>query len=329
MVLCKASVPPSAANLLPVPPEEDLAKARALFREAFGRQYTDARTWEEKAKLAAVLMTEASKVEKNPVHYHELLRITRDVAVGGGDATTAVKAVDLLIQRFQVDGAALRLKLLDDFAKSPRKTEAAETLRTEALDLLLDAFDADNFDVALPAYERLVEFTRIKGERSEVTRLAQRRQPLEAARHAYEDACAAAEILEANPSDGQASETLGKYLCFVKNRWQDGLPHLVRAAEVKLRIVARIDLEANRSAQDSLALADQYWEMAGDYKQPFSRGLHLRAALCYQTALSSLPEGLERLKAQKRIDEAGDIYGKDVVTRALASGGGTPVAVSE
>jgi hypothetical protein len=319
----------SAANLIPVPPEEELAEARELFRELFGEQYSEARTWEEKAKLAAVLMAEASKVEKNPAHYHELLRITRDVAVGGGDATTALKAVNLLTQRFQVDGMTLRLKLLEDFAKSPRKTGAAETLRKEALDLLLDAFDADNFDVALPAYERLVEYTRIKGDRGEVTRLAQRKQPLEAARQAYVAASAAAETLEDNPDDAEASETLGKYLCFVKNRWPDGLPHLVRAAVVKLRVVARIDLEAGRSPQDSLSLADQYWEMAGDYKQPFSRGLHLRAARYYQLAQNSLPDGLEKLKAQKRIEEAGDIYGKDVVARALASGGAGDAAESE
>jgi hypothetical protein len=329
LVLGHSSDPPADSNLVPVPPEADLAKARELFRELFGKQYAEARTWEDKAKLAGVLMNEATKVEKNPAHYHELLRITRDVAVGGGDAATALEAARLLTQRFQVDRAALRLKLLEDFSKAPRKYEAAETLRKEALDLLLDAFDADKFDVALPAYERLVEFTRIKGDRGEVSRLTQRKQPLEAAKNAYQDACAAAQTLEANPNDAQASETLGKYLCFVKNRWQDGLPHLVRAAEVKLRIVARIDMESGRSAQDSLSLADQYWEMAGEYKQPFSRGLHLRAALCYQTALNSLPEGLERLKAQKRIDEAGDIYGKDVVARALAAGGGTPVAVSE
>ena len=78
---------------------------------------------------------------------------------------------------------------------------------------------------------------------------------------------AAGQLLRFADGDGQASETLGKYLCF--------------------------------------------------------------AALCYQIALNSLPEGLERLKAQKRIDEAGDIYGKDVVSRALALGGGSAVAASD
>jgi hypothetical protein len=186
------------------------------------------------------------------------------------------------------------------------------------MQLLLDAFDADQFEIALPAFERLVEFTRLQGDRQELSRLQQRKQPLEAAKLAYQAALTAADRLKAEPSDGAASETLGKYLCFVKNRWDAGLPHLVRAAEVKLRVVATIDLEKGRSPQDTLSLADQFWDMAGDYKQPFTRGLHLRAALCYRSAQNTLPEGLEKLKAQKRIDEVTNIYGKEVVERALA-----------
>ncbi|HEX5106723.1 MAG TPA: DUF1559 domain-containing protein [Pirellulaceae bacterium] len=307
----------SNPDLLPVPPEEALAAARALFRELYGKQYDQARSWDDKAKLAKQLLADVAKVKANPAHYYELLRIVRDVAAAGGDADSAHQAAEYLTERFQIDGLAMRLKLLEDLSKSPRKTETVETLRKIARELLLDAFDADRFDVAIPAYDRLVEFTRLKGERGELSRLTQSKQPLEAARQAYVAACAAVETLKANPDDGAASETLGKYLCFVKNRWDAGLPYLVRAAEVQLRVVATIDRETARSPHDTLSLADHYWEMANDYKQPFSRGLHLRSALCYQTALDQLPDGLEKLKAQKRIDEVGEIYSPEEVARAL------------
>jgi hypothetical protein len=323
-----SSKSPTTGGQIAIPPEDELAKARELFRDLFGKQYASARTWQEKSQFAQLLLTEAGKVEANPAQYYELLRIAQGVAASGGDVPTGLKAADLLTAHFQVDALALRLKLLDDLSKSPRRTESAEALRKESLQLLLDAFDSDNFDVALPAYERLVEFTRLKGDRAEMSRLTQRKQPLEAAKQAYQAACAAAETLKANSDDAAAAETLGKYLCFVKNDWEAGLPHLVRAAEIKLRVVATIDLQPGRSPQDTLSLADQYWEMAGDYKQPFTRGLHLRAALCYQTARNTLPDGLEKLKAQKRIDEAGEIYGKEVVARALAPPAAVPKTVT-
>ena len=307
------------ANRIAVPPEESLAAARDLFREVYGKEYDEARKWEDKAKLAQRLLAEAAKVEKNPAHYHELLRIARDVAVAGGDADSAFKAVTLLGQRFQFDELPMRLKVLEGLSKSPRKTGSAERLREEARKLLDEAFDADQFEVALAAHLRLVEFTRLKGDRAEITRVTQRKQSLEAASQAYAAARAAEEVLEANPSDSAASEMLGKYLCFVKNRWTDGLPHLVRSEDVKLRVVAAIDLEASRSPQATLSLAEQYWEMAGERKQPQARGLHLRAVHHYQTAIVLLDGGLERLKAQKRIDEAGEQYGKDEVQKVLAA----------
>jgi hypothetical protein len=102
-----------------------------------------------------------------------------------------------------------------------------------------------------------------------------------------------------------------------------------RAAEVKLRVVATIDLEGGRSPQDTLSLADHYWEMADDYKQPFTRGLHLRAALCYQQAQNVLPDGLEKLKAQKRIDEVGEIYSKEELQRAIGSAGAQTAATTD
>jgi hypothetical protein len=209
--------PATDPNLIAVPSEAELTAARELVRDLFGKQYEEARTWQDKAKFAQLLLTEADKIETNPAQHYELLRIARDVAASGGDVKTGLKATELLTKRFQVDGLALRLKLLDELSASPRKTESADSLKKEALQLLLDAFDGDNFDVALPAYERLVEFTRLKGDRTEISRLTQRKQPLEAAKQAYAAASAAAKTLAANPNDAAASETLGKYLCFVKN----------------------------------------------------------------------------------------------------------------
>jgi hypothetical protein len=150
--------------------------------------------------LAQLLLAEAAKVEKNLPQYHELLRITRDVAVSGGDAASALRAVELLTQKFQMDQQAAKLKLLEDLSKSPRKTESADSLRKVARELLIEAFDADRFEVALPAYERLVEFTRIRGDRAELSRLTQRKQPLEAAKQAFGTACTAVETLKVNPT---------------------------------------------------------------------------------------------------------------------------------
>jgi hypothetical protein len=57
--------------------------------------------------------------------------------------------------------------------------------------------------------------------------------------------------------------------------------------------------------------------MADDFKQPQTRNLHLRATFCYQQAATQLAGGLEKVKAQKRLEEASQWYGAAEVTKAL------------
>jgi hypothetical protein len=212
----------------------------------------------------------------------------------------------------------LRLKLLQDLSTGARSPDSAELLAQVARKLLAEAFNADQYNTALEAHSRLMELTRVQGDRAAVARLASQAKALEAARLACEAAQAARQKLQTNPSDAAAGETLGK--------WDEGLPYLILADDLKLRVIATIDLEPDRSPQQTLSLADQYWEMAEQLKQPQARGLHLRAAFHYHSAALLLEDGLEKIKAQRRIDEAIAIYGKDDLERVNGQALGEPVA---
>lgn len=312
---------PAAAGVIAVPAEENLAAARKLFREVYGERHEKSKRPEDRKKLAQFLLAEADKVAANPAHHYELLRITRDVAVSCGDTTTALAATDLIVGTFAVDKRELECKVLEDLAKTAQLSTGDSLLCDRSRALLRETFDADQFELALRAYDVLLECTRSKGDRWEAARLSKQRQPLEAARETFREAAAAVQALKKNPADSAANETLGKYLCFVKNQWAAGLPYLARCAEIKLRVIASIDLEPSRSPQETFSLADQYWEMAKEHKQPHARGLQLRAVYLYQVAINQLPGGLEKVKAEQRIDEARGIYGEEEVNLVLTAAG--------
>lgn len=309
------------AGLLPVPDEASLATSRELLKELFKKQVEEARTPEQRAKVVPLLLAEAPKVEANPSDYFELLRIVRDMAAAGGDAASALKAVDLLEQKFQIDALAMRLKLLEDSLKAARSANASATLATTlaqtAKEVMLAAIDRDDYVSALKAYQQLFEYTKLKGDRAEIQRVTQTKPVLETAQKAFAGVPDAIKRLDTDPNDAAANEMVGRYLCLVKGRWHDGLPLLVRGADVNLRVVATIDLESDRTPQQTVSLADKYWEMADDFKQPQTRNLHLRAIHCYQQAAAQLAGGLEKVKAQKRLEEASQWYGAAEVTKAL------------
>ena len=82
-------------------------------------------------------------------------------------------------------------------------------------------------------------------------------------------------------------------------------------------MIASIDMLPQRKATETASLADQYWEMADDFKQPQKRNLKLRAAFWYKVAALQLNDGLEKSRARRRIEDAELAYGKFEVDRAI------------
>jgi hypothetical protein len=302
---------------LPIPDHETLLKSRAALRDLYGKEVQAARTPDERSRLAARLLGESTKVEASAADFYELVRIARDMAAAVGDAASAIKADELLTRKYQIDPLAARLKLLRDLSGSVRVPQVAGALAQRSKELLVVAYEQDDYETAIQTFGLLTDYVKLQGDRAEVVRLQKMRPILEAARQSFATIPEQLKKLEADPNDADANEAVGKYLCMVKNRWEAGLPLLVRCGDIQLRIVATMDLEPVRAPSDTLKLADQYWDMADDYKQPFTRGLHLRAVYQYQMAAAQLAGSFDRLRAQKKLDEAIAMYGKDDIERSL------------
>lgn len=295
-----------------VPHDAALAKARELLKELYGKEYEAARTPPQRVQLVKRLLDEAANVEDSPADYYELLRIARDLAASCGDVGQALAACESLEQRFQVDPLPMRIAVLEEANRHLAPSAVDPTLH-EARRLLASAIDADRFDAALLAHDLVLKLLRIQGNKAELVRLQPQREAIEAARLLHAAAVQGFAALSADPADAAAQEAVGRYLCLVKNRWEAGLPYLARAADIRLRGLASLELAPDRSLHDTLALADQYWDLAPRFKQPQRRGLQLRAVHHYARLESRLSGSLERARIRRRIDEASALYGLEAI----------------
>ena len=308
----------SIAGKEEVPSEEALARARELLKELYGQDFQQARSSEEQRQFLKKLLDNAINVEQNAADFHELVRIARDLAASLGEVAQALAACDLLEQRFQVDSLSMRLAVLESVNRRGSELDSVDPAFKEGQRLWREAFEADRYDVAVPACEVTLGFARIQGNRIEVTRLAQQVNSLEAAKTLHIAAQRAFDRLQADSGDAAAQEAVGRYVCLVKNRWDAGLPYLSKAADIRLRGIASMELAANRSPEETFSLAEQYWDLASRFKPPQRRGLHLRAVYCYGLVGPKLANSLEKIKAQRRIDEAVGLYGREEIDRVLA-----------
>lgn len=116
---------------------------------------------------------------------------------------------------------------------------------------------------------------------------------------------AAERVLAERPGDPAAGLELGRYHCFVRADWEQGLPMLAMGADAPLKSLAVQDLAAPADGPGRAKLGDAWWEhsaRAGADRD----ACRIRACHWYDQAVSSLT-GLARLAVEKRLEEAGPL----------------------
>jgi hypothetical protein len=73
-----------------------------------------------------------------------------------------------------------------------------------------------------------------------------------------------------------------------------------------------------------IQLADQYFDLAQEFKQPQRRCLEMRAAHHYAAARAFLMPGVDLVKADKRIEEINKAYADDLLVRSTVTTAALP-----
>jgi hypothetical protein len=309
---------PLVKRKVPVPSEADLSAARSTLKELYADDYKQAKSVEDRRKLAQKLAASSREVGEDHAAAYELLRISRDLSAQNGDLPEAMKSVAQMEQRFEINAPQMRLETLVLFQKSPDAQVKSQELATQAKQLVVLAIQDDAYDVALEALAISKGAAKRAGDTKMLAAVGKTQSWLEAARKAHDDVVKAEPRLAANPGDSQANQIVGIYACFVKGHWESGLPQLAKATDLKLRFLAKLDLSSSKSAQEIVDLANQYWDLAEQKPDLEERGLKLRAAYWYAQATSELPDGLDKVKARKRLAEIIEAYGKEETEKATA-----------
>ncbi len=309
---------PLVTRKLAVPSESELASARATLKELYAEDYKQAKTAQDRQQLAQKLAASSREAGEDHAAAYELLRISRDLSAQNGDLAEALKTLAQMEKRFEIDGPAMRLETLKLVQKSPEGLAKSKELATEAKFLVTLATQEDEYDVALEALAIGKGAAKRAGDAELLAKVAKTQNWLEAAKKAFDDVTKAETRLVANPNDPQANQIAGTYVCLVKGRWETGLAQLAKASDLKLRFLAKLDLASSKSPQEVFDLANQYWDLAEQKPDLEKQGLKLRAAYWYAQSTKELPDGLEKIKARKRLSEIIDAYGKEETEKATA-----------
>lgn len=299
----EVSISATADGRLPVPDEVSQQLARRTLREAHHEQYATAKTDDRKKELADKLLARARSSDLDPAGRYVALELSRKIAIEIGDIPKALESLELTTQGFQTEGHAEKAEILVSSIGLPLSENDNDLVLSEARKWMETALQKNEFDLAERFLNAALSAARRTRDVNLIGALTARKKEIADARTAWLEVADYIDLLLQHPTHPQANEIVGTYYCLVKQRWEDGLPLLARAADPRLVELAVSELKRPAAPPEQVALADRWWTFAeGDVKHKLA--VRARAAYWYREALGGLPPGLERIKAESRLAKA-------------------------
>jgi hypothetical protein len=299
------------ASKSPVPDAAAMKKAMALVREVYQRDFTSAKTPQDRLKLSQRMLKDAASLDAKGADAFVAMRVARDVAIQAGSIRQAGSAIDEIAKRYAVDAVAMKLSAALRVAKNAKSRSQRKELAEFALLLLDRAATAQQIKQTTQlagVAEAAARSTRDLVLAKKITEKAKRIKQL--SKHVQQVAEATAKLKQ-NPDDPQANETVGRFKCFVAGDWKGGLPRLAAGTDPALVKLAKLELKGADAFRDQLTLADGWWKQAQKQGGAAKKHLMQHAALWYQNARPQ-SKGLARVKLTKRLEAIQSEFGEAV-----------------
>lgn len=294
--------PPAGTAPAPreIPSMMEQVRAARLVESIFKDEVAQAKRPEAKAALADRMLTTARETNNDLVGKYGLCAAARDLAVQSGELTVTLGVIEETQKHFKV-APTWAHETIAALSRNVYTLAQCESVVQHLLQLTDSAIETDNFVVARQWGELAATLARRSADPQLQQHTSQRMAQIRQNENAYAEIPRALETLAKAPDDPPANLKVGLYRCFIRQDWDQGLPHLAKGSDTRLKTLAATDLNGAESGQDRIKLGDLWW----DYSEQTAlhrAGLRRRAAYWYGQAVDELT-GLSKLRVEKRLKE--------------------------
>ena len=304
----KAEPADQAAPAAPEKPQRQPVPKAAVQQEIVSQvdevyKLHDARKPAQQIKLAKDLLESAEKATK-PEERFVMLRKAAELAGEADDAALMFQAIDRLAAQFEMDSLAVKEKLLAKLASAAKDSERIKSL-VEGSNTLIDlALAEDRFDMALELATTALRVCQKTQGAPFRKSLIESRKEIQALKKQSEQIAQALEAVQANPQDADANLIAGRWFCFTKGDWANGLPYLAKGSDEGLKTLAVQETGSPPSeAEQQVKLANAWWDAGQEAKGKARAAILLHSGMWYQQAQPNLAAGLGKAQVEKRLKE--------------------------
>ncbi len=278
-----------ADKRLPVPPEEEQAKATRSIVDAMKEDFRKARTGKPQVLLTR-LLREARTPDLDPATRFAMLSEAETTAARAGVIDTALVAAGEKARWFAISGLACKSRVLESAARTTKTPETTSAIAAAYLALADEALAAEDLATAGRSAKLAQDWCqkakdtgaaeRAKAKSLEVAAALSRRRDLESAQ----------ETLRETPTDPAANLLVGRYLCFERGDWDRGLVCLSRCTRDLLKAAAAAELAKPTASAAMIAVGHQWLAAVPQEDDPVvQNALQQRAWYWYEQGLADQP----------------------------------------
>ena len=291
-----------AEEKLPVPDDTAQKQAASLVADLFRADYEAAKTLEQKSELAKKMLQVGVDSKDDPTGRYVLLRIARDIAAGAGDIKTTMASVEQLISYYKVDDLAMQAEVLAKLVKTLRLPKDHQELGSQLQRSVRDAIVQDNFELAKVINATALDSARQARSSELVKQAVAQAKEIESLEAEFKKVLVAHETLKSSPTDPESNLLVGKYRCFVKRDWENGLLMLALGSDKQLKQLAEAELGEK---PDAISLGDLWWALSEEQESQDKQAIQDRACMWYRKALPTAT-GLTKAKLEQRLGSVKD-----------------------
>lgn len=291
-----ATAPPEApANRSPVPDPISQAKSESVLKDIYpiGARQSAA----ERKDLAQKLL-EQGKTTTVDADAYVMMREARELSAAAGDGPGVCDAVDAINVRFNVDGPEMSAEAMKKCVAVNSSVENEQRLAAALLAAAENAVKSGDFEAAAQWGAEAVRAARSAHDLAMASATAARVSEIQKLAQSAKDVKPAQQKLKTSPDDPQANLIVGKFVCFIQGKWDDGLPLLAKGADADLKSAATADIGSPVDPSAMTGLAEKWWSYG---EKNSVRPAKERGVFWYKLALPSL-SGLAQTLAEKRIN---------------------------
>lgn len=290
--------PPTRDSRTPVPEASRLAQAETRVRDSYKAQLSGG-TGAARQFAAAELLKQSATTEDPALQLADL-RVAGQLAAQAADCSLIIQICDAMMTRFQTNKLAAEADLLtqaEEYSRGPGKdAEMAGICQMAGF----EALAADDYDSGL----KLAELAKVAAQKSNAAKRIKEAEFLDSELNrcqiAFDSVRPFENILRSQPFDPQACLAVGKFLCFVKEDWDAGLPMLAHSTNSALKPIVTTELNHRPALAGGQIALGRAWRDLAANADAGDRSYYLaRARYWYLKGLASSPaKDRERLRQQ-------------------------------